>query len=437
MRKRLFLLLGISLGAMHAALANDLVSQSAHMGEPGVTALSLAQAKEIAAMANRDLIAARRSVEGTQADAITAAERPNASFSVNTSSINPNKGIGNGSVWDKSVDTVLRVDQLFERGNKREIRIAAANKSIEASRADLADAARRTQNAVAAAYFDLLLAQGKVSILRENTDLYQQSLEVAETRLRAGDIAPTDVARIRVDALRADNDWRQAQADLLRTQLGLAYLTGMESVATSLCASDHWPSPQALPAPSSIEELIEQRADVKAARARIQLAEKNRELARSQRTRDVTVGMQYEHYPPDARNTYGLGVSIPLFTGNYFEGEVRRAEVDLAAAEDAYQRIKAQTYADITQARADLATTSARAQRYRGVILEEARKSADAAEFAYRNGALGVTDLLDARRTLKATLLDAESAQADYAKALAFWGNAVKGYTDHADKVAH
>lgn len=402
----------------------------------GVVEISLAQAEQYAVTANRDLITARRLVEGAQADSITAGQRPNSNFSINTTAINPSKGVGSGGLWDKATDTVFRIDQLFERGNKRDIRIASAHQNIEASRAELADTVRRTQSAVAAAYFDLLLVQGKVSILRENTALYQHSLDAAEKRLRAGDISPTEVTRIRVDTLRADNDARQAKADLLRAQLGLGYLTGMEEVASSLHASDLWPTLQTIPALGSIENWIEHRADVKAAHARILVTDKNRALARSRRTRDVSVGVQYEHYPPDGRNTYGFGVSIPLFTSHNFEGEIRRAEVDMATAEDAYQKVKAQAYADITQAHSDLVATNARARRYRDEILDQARKAADAAEFAYQNGALGVTDLLDARRTLRATRIESEGAQADYAKALAFWKNAVKEYTENEINVS-
>ena len=60
-------------------------------------------------------------------------------------------------------------------------------------------------------------------------------------------------------------------------------------------------------------------------------------------------------------------------------------------------------------------------QRYSDSLLKEAQRAADAAEYAYKRGAVGVTDLLDARRTWYATRLDAAAAQADYAKALAAW----------------
>lgn len=427
------LLVCVSVAAGGVAWAGEAVLPP-NVVHGAVIELSLARARALAAARNRDLAAARRAVEAARADATTAGERPNATLSLNTTSINPHAGVGAGNPWDKTADTVVRVDQLFERGDKRTLRVAAAGQGVAASQADLADAERRNHSVIAAAYFDLAQAQGRLAILRDNAALYQGTLDAAEQRLRAGDVSPTDVARIRVDALRAENDLRQGEADLLRAQSTLAYLIGIEASAPQLKATDAWSVPHALPSAGSMDELVAQRADVKAAHARLLMAEKNRELARAQRTRDVTVGMQYEHFPPDGRNMYGVGVSIPLFTGSYYEGEIRRAEVDRTAAEDAYERIRAQAYVEIAQARADFEAARARALRYRGDIVEQARKAADAAEFAYRHGALGVMDLLDARRTLKATLLDAEAAQADYAKAAAAWESAVMGYVDDEDK---
>jgi len=59
------------------------------------------------------------------------------------------------------------------------------------------------------------------------------------------------------------------------------------------------------------------------------------------------------------------------------------------------------------------------------VLLAEAQKAAEGAEFAYSRGAIGVMDLLDARRQLYATRLEASGAQADYAKSFAVWQAAI------------
>mgnify|MGYP003348401065 CR=1 FL=1 len=150
------------------------------------------------------------------------------------------------------------------------------------------------------------------------------------------------------------------------------------------------------------------------------------ELARSLRTRDISVGAQYDRYPVSASNTlgtgnsYGVFVSIPLFVNYAFEGEMQRAEVEYAAAEDALERALALAQSDADRARSDLQIAADRLQRS-ATTLGEARRSAQAAEFAYANGALGIMDLLDARRNLMALQIESAQIRADHAKALAGW----------------
>ena len=55
---------------------------------------------------------------------------------MNTTDISPSRGIGPGSLADKRMDTVLRVEQTIERGDKRELRMAQADSQLDAARAD-------------------------------------------------------------------------------------------------------------------------------------------------------------------------------------------------------------------------------------------------------------------------------------------------------------
>ncbi|MEO8248375.1 MAG: TolC family protein, partial [Burkholderiales bacterium] len=64
---------------------------------------------------------------------------------------------------------------------------------------------------------------------------------------------------------------------------------------------------------------------------------------------------------------------------------------------------------------------AARARAYENDILPRARTVAGGAEFAFSKGAIPLTDLLDARRVLRLTLLEALTARTDYAKALGAW----------------
>ncbi|MGZ5067796.1 MAG: TolC family protein, partial [Usitatibacter sp.] len=59
-----------------------------------------------------------------------------------------------------------------------------------------------------------------------------------------------------------------------------------------------------------------------------------------------------------------------------------------------------------------------------------AREVADSAEYAYRRGASGVLDLLDARRSVKAVELDELQARAEAAKAWARREAALESFED-------
>ena len=390
---------------------------------PGIAVardLTLAEAEALLVQKNRELQAARRNVESAQAQILIAGARPNATLSVNSTSINDANTIDGQK---RTADTILRIDQPFERGNKRELRLDAASGLQRASRDDFLDALRQSLAALQGAYFDLRQAQEKADTLAQNAELYLGTLDAAQRRLRAGDLAPADVARVEVDYERAQNDARGARAELARAQIALAYMIGDEVEAAELRAVDPWPAPERADA-AAVEQAIEARPDVIAAKERVQAAEKLRDLARAQRTRDVTIGTQYERWIPGggvATQAVGVGVSVPLFTGYDFSGDIQKAEVDRYAAIDALERARAIAGAELRRAAGDLNAAADRLERFDRSLLAAANRSAEASEFAFQRGAISVLEVLDARRTLRAVRLEALAARNDYAKALAAW----------------
>ena len=398
-------------------------------------ALTLAAAEQLFAQRNRELQLAQRSLEGAEADRISAAARPNPSLSVGTSNIIRQfpPGYEHNSL-SRHFATQVGVSQTFERGNRRELRMDAAEYNLQATRGDAAEVGRQQRLALHAAYYELMLTQERARIAQENVQLYGRTLDAARLRLKAGDVSPADVSRISVDALRAQNDARAAQGEREKAQDALAYLIGAEREARGIRAADRLPAAAPLPPVANLDEILQRRPDVAAAERRVRAAEKSRDLARSLRSRDVTVGVQFTHSPVDpvangtSANYWGLGVSVPLFVNYEYEGEIRKAEVELAAAQDGLERVRALAVGEIGRARADVEAAADRLVRFRGELAKDAERAAEAAEFAYAKGALGVIDLLDARRQLYAVRLEAAAAGADYARALAAWTAAVTPY---------
>lgn len=385
----------------------------------GRLALTLPAAESLWQEHSRELRLARNAVEGAAADLRAAGQRPNPDVSLNALSISPWSGYGAGGWKDKKMDTQLRVDQLIERGGKRELRVKGAEARLDAARFELDDAARQQLGVLRYAYYNLRLAQDKQALALETAELYGRSSAAGKLRQQAGDLAPVDLARLQIDQARADADARQARAELEQARVALAYLIGREADATELAAADDWP---ALAARALDAAPLDRRPDLEAARRRLAAAEAERDLARAKKSRDVTVGVQVEHNLQNApTNSYGFGVSVPLFVWHEYEGEIARAEADLDAARLQYEQQRAQAAGQVAQAGNALRSAQDRYRRLEGGLLADAERVAKAAEFAYGKGAMGLMDLLDARRTLRQIQIEAASARADYAKALSDW----------------
>ena len=393
-------------------------SASVHADAVPQLALSLHEVEQIVVQRNRALISARRATAAGEAAVDMAGARPNPVVSLNTSGIS-NRNIGVA----RNLDTILRIDQPIERGSKRDLRLSVADSLLQANRSDESDSLRQQQQLARQAYFDLKASEDKSQLATESAQLARQILSKADLRLKAGDLSPADVARIRTDTLKVESDAMQAQVDLRRSRLTLAQLLAMDHEAPRLATADPWPalSPLVKIAPD-----IEMRPDVIAARRRLEAAEHSISLAKSQQVRDVTVGAQIERAPNDGNHTiYGVGVSIPLFSGYDFRGEIRRAYVDRDSAQDELERLRANAAAEFEQASFEAERLSERARSLQDEALPAARKAHAAVVLAFDHGAASVLDVIDARRSLFAVETDSANALADAAKARAAWAAAI------------
>lgn len=395
------------------------VALVAHAETLSLGSLTLNHALEL--MRDRDptLLMHRAAVGQAQADVSIAGERPNATLAYSTAQINPAGNNGPGSLWDKRFDTIVNLSQPFERGGKRTHRLAQANANADAAHADLADTTRTETLAVRQAYWELKRAEEKYTNELTLQTIEHRSLEANEQRLKLGDAPRLDVERLRVSTAETDNAVDDALQSLHEAQVALAVLLDVAPQSETITTADAWPRAIDTLA-TDVDASIATRPDVKAAAQRVQAAEAALDLAHAQRHRDVTVSGQYEHNPdPNGHTLLGVGVSIPIFTGNNFHGEIERANADIDAAQASLAHVQALARADVRRAMSDLRTSTQRVRRFDSDIVQRAVDTEEAVETAYTRGGLGLADLLDARRELKTLQDDAADARADYAEALA------------------
>lgn len=383
-------------------------------------ALTLAEAREAALSRHPDLLLARNAVGGAAADRTIAGQSPNPTLSLQTVNIDPQRGVGRGPAWRQSVDSTVGVAWQVERGRKRELRITGAEAGQAASQADLAEARRQVTLGATLAYYDLKRATDRLALVDDTLALQQRSIDIAQRRLQAGDIAKVDVARLQVDQARAQAERAQAEAERTMARRALALAMGLDpSRPGELQAEDPYPEVPATPDDASAGALL--RPDVLAAERRVQQARAQSDLAEAQTRRDVTLGVSAERFPPDNRGSLGLSVSVPLFWHHQYEGERRKAALGIEAAELTLRRQRQQALLEVRQADDQRQAARERLQRLEGVALPAAQQAMAAIELAQQRGAASLTDVLDARRQLHAVQLDVVDARADQAKAQAAW----------------
>ncbi|WP_454766905.1 TolC family protein [Cupriavidus campinensis] len=438
-RAAVALLLAVAATAGQAA-SEPMPPDGPCVAPPAKATLTLAQARLDALRCNRDVITARRGEEASQADIQIASQRPNPVLGLGVANINPHAGIGAGSPRSKTVDSTIRIDQLIETANKGGLRVDAARKASAAAGEQTQAVVAQQLGAVDQAWYEAVVSQTRVEVLTETVALYGRTQQANETRLRAGDVSRADVTKLQLETLRAQNDLRAALADHASDKAALAATIGVPGTLMDNRLMPDWPSPDTTVPPVD-PDVLQRRPDVTAAEARLAAASAARDLARAGRVPDVTVGAQAEHYPVSqanvngSGNSYGVFISIPLYVRHSYGGEARRAEVDYYAALDDRNRILLEAQNGIERLRSQLEAARASLQQMQTAVLPAAESVANSAEFAYSKGATGVLDLLDARRALRQTRVDAVEAQGNYAKALAAYRTALQATTSDINQL--
>jgi cobalt-zinc-cadmium efflux system outer membrane protein len=384
--------------------------------------LALAEVLE-AARQNLDVRMAQQDVAATRADILAANRAPLPVFSAKAASADQ-IGLTNGALTSqRRIDKSLGLDWTWERGGKRSLRTQAAQSIAAASQSDLAEILVLQQLVAKDAFFDLLAAQERVIHVQAMAQSAKQLATTAQIRVNAGDLSAQDYSRVEIEAQRAQADAQSAQLERQRAALALAQITGRrlrpEPVNAWLLQAQ-WPS-TAVAVGGNAETWLEARADVQAATQRLLATQALLDNAQAQKKLDPTVGVSLDAGANASNRLVELRVQFPLQVGYAYEGEIGRALAQHAQAQDLLDKVRLSAQGEWMGLQQDLTNAAGRLQGYETLILPRARKVAEQAELAYTKGAIPLVDLLDARRTLRASLLEALTVQTEFAKAATAW----------------
>ncbi len=383
-----------------------------------------------AAKLNLDVGMARSQTLAAKADLLVADHAPIPTFSSKASQMDLQNGMGAGSILnDKRIDKSIGLDWTWERGDKRELRAQTAKKLLSASQFDLSDTLIGQQILAYNAFIDLYTAQLKEDEFFAIAENYQKTSDTANIRLKSGDLSSQEAFRISIENQRAQADAQSAKLERQNAALGLSQIVKLTGSPLNWRVRPGFPplksiknDPFAFESSASIiENAALLRPDVVAATQRENAAKIAFDLALSLKKTDLTWGASVDHYPGTSNRLIELRVQMPLQVNYSFEGEIKRAKEQLTQSQLMLEKIKLLATTELQSLLQNVLTSHDRHQRYQEFILPQAKKVLEQAEFAYSKGALTLTDLLDARRTFRATRIEAIASQSELLKAQAAW----------------
>jgi cobalt-zinc-cadmium efflux system outer membrane protein len=369
--------------------------------------LSVAEAEAFMLESSLSVIAARAGVDMVRAQAVIAAYWPNPTLSLAAEQFdvrNPRLHAGSDSGEAANRTYTVHVDQPFETGGKRDRRIENAEQLRQAAEAQVLDAARQARFAVEQAFYGVLLARENLGVAEENIRLADTTEKLIRDQVDAGNKSASDLISFQVSRVQYAQDLAAAELARDQSMVDLANALGLEperlarradGSARELSGSLAFVPPDV--AHERLAGSAAERADVRAAERAMAAAASALELARAQRSIDVTVGVEYQRVGSD--NTVGLTASLPLPAWNDHQGEIGAAEAQLRQARAQLTLALRQAQADQEKAWQGYQSSRKLLAIYSDDTLAKARRALDIAKSSYQQGATGLLDLVDAQRT--------------------------------------
>ena len=368
--------------AVMVSLSGSVAAQVA-----GPQTLSLADAVDRAMAANPAIVAARLTTAINQAALGLAGERPNPEVTAEFEKETPKQGIG--------------VAVPLELGGKRSKRIAVSQATIRAGEAEIAATIVQVRNDVRRAYFDVLVADARLGVLREIRDLSGRVRDTAQTRFESGDAPRLEVLQASLAFEASENEAAAADGALTAARTRLNALLGQPlDAALNLARSN-----------SSELAVLDRRLDEQRARLT---------LARALRTPDLIPTATFTH---DAQPEFtygwraGLAVTLPVFATHQAGVLVEQTTLDQLQAQR--RAAEARIAGEVTAAAATAEAQRQAYTRYRDVILPQAQQVEQLAQASYQLGQTGISALLQALQAARDVRLRALDVMAQLQTALA------------------
>jgi len=414
---------------------------------PGVTgfipsALTLAEAERLLVARNVAIAATSYQLSAAQAARLVAGYKPNPTvqigaeqFPVASDQTSVPRFFTTDSNAGAQPTYTVQVSKIFERGQKREFRIAQADAAVDAAEFLIRDTIRQQLFQLRQAFGAAMLARENLRLAQQIDSRYQRSEELTLVKTQAGDLPALELYRVRAGRLAyrqavidATTSYQQATRDILNVLNASPDDVSSGGVTRTIAQAGATLAP-ALDVPLSVigdfldrpltktleqltTESVGMRPDVQLARRNLLAAERAVDLARAQRSRDVVASVEYQRVGND--HAVGVITQVPLFVYNNQLAGITQAEAQRNAAEALLRQSERQAVTDVAKAYAAYVAARQSVTLYNSDTLVQVQRVQDITAFSFQEGSASLFELLEIQRNTQQTFVAYNQARANY-----------------------
>ena len=279
-----------------------------------------------------------------------------------------------------------------------------ASKDVAIAEAEVRDFVRNLVAAVQSTFYLVRALDEQLGVNRQLVASVRTVEDATARRVESAEASPAEVGLLRIERLRLEQDAQRLIRERDVAAAALARLLGRETPVGLSPVGELDPGTLSLLPPAADNR--GGRPDLEAARHEIERADADRSLARAEVWDDWTAGLGYEQERAvfdapigtkrDSFLSFGLTVPLPLW--NRQQGRIAAADAELRRTRRSHDALVLRIEEEVRAAQARVRTFRSSVDAYTEDILPEATRTQELFERGYRQGLVGIAELLQAQR---------------------------------------
>ena len=291
------------------------------------------------------------------------------------------------------------ISQQFITAGKLDLNRQVAGQEISRAEQQFAAQRFRVLNDVRSAYYRSLLAQKRVNIAQQLTQVSDEVVRRAEALLKNKEGSRVHALQARTEADTVKLVLANAENQRLVAWRQLATVVGMSDLPPKTLTGDPEKGLPERTWESSLDRLLLESPEMSVALTNVERAKWVLNRACAGRYPNVTgqLAVQHDDATGDVVTSVQVGVPLQIFNRN--QGNIYKAQSELRAAENVVQRVELDLENRLAAVFGQYAIGRRQLQNYSRDILPNAKKTLDLVQVGYREGELDYLTVLTAQRT--------------------------------------